>query len=77
MNSTLIFIGIVMVCIGVTLYINLNLLNKLNEKLEAEKKRLISEINKINCPENDQENDDCKIQIPSFTPLTMLEELRI
>ena len=76
MNSTLIFIGIVMICIGVTLYINLNLLNKLNEKLETEKKRLISEINKINCPENEQEND-CKIQIPSFTTLTMLEELRI
>lgn len=74
MNSTFMLIGIVMVCVGVTLYINLNLLNKLKEKLDAEKKRLILEISSISMPEDDQHEEDEKI--PSFTPLSMLEELR-
>ena len=74
MNSTFMLIGIVMVCVGVTLYINLNLLNKLKEKLDAEKKRLILEISSIAMPEDDQHEEDEKI--PSFTPLSMLEELR-
>jgi len=73
MNSTFILIGIVMVCVGVTLYINLNLLNKLKEKLDAEKKRLISEISSIPTMNEDEVQDE---KIPSFTPLSMLEELR-